>query len=117
MRNEYRIRMYLMLLLMRMVSYEDHCSNEARKVSSKKVLKKQDTFQLNLIDLLAYLLEPSTLLLNVWHPYSGHKLISLKSHSILSSLFSQDTKLAPSFPDISLAIDVLDHRVEGRLRK
>lgn len=85
-KGEYRIRMYMMLLLMRMVSYEDHHSGEVSKVLSKKELKKQGPSHLNLLDILTYLFHPSTLLLNVWHPYTRPKLISLESHSIISLL-------------------------------
>lgn len=81
-----RIRMHLMILLMKIVSYEDACLKESssKRVPSKTINTRSDHH--NLLDLLTYLFNPSSILLNSWHVYEKFQSKPLTSHSIKSLL-------------------------------
>ena len=88
--NFMRIRMHLMLLLMKMVSFEDEVSVKKQK---KPDQPKNSNINL-LLDLLCNLFHPSSILLNSWHPRKTI-LVNLSGHS-LRSLLSMIKSLAIS---------------------
>ena len=77
--NLMRIRMHLMLLLMKMVSFKDEFDAKKHKDPSKS---KVGVFN-EILDLLSYLFHPSSILLNSWHPRKIAP-VNLTGHSISS---------------------------------